>query len=172
MFDTERLAGIDHILRIAPQRRAGTLPGITAIKQQRARTTGLCTLDQRRQVGKTADLAVGLGSLFEIQEGEGMGIDRVRLESEMLEEGIADQMRHLAVLIAEAKVNVRLAEVDRQQLGMAVRNMQQIDITEFGQVVHRGRALFRQCKFAVQGHATSRRNRQHLEKLSTIHAHG
>mgnify|MGYP006993423463 CR=1 FL=1 len=123
-------------------------------------------------MGKAADLAVGLGRLFEIQEGEGMGIDGVRLDPEMLEESIADQMRHLAELVTETEVDVRFAEVDRQQLGMAVGDVQQIDITEFGQIVHRGRALFGQCKFAVQGHAASRRNCQHLKKFSTIHAHG
>jgi hypothetical protein len=60
-IDAERLAGVDHVLGVGPQRRAGALPGVAAVEQQRARAAGLHALDQRGQVGEAADLAVGLG---------------------------------------------------------------------------------------------------------------
>jgi hypothetical protein len=74
-------------------------------------------------------------------------------------------------MVADAQIDVRLAEVDRQQLGMAVGDVQQADVAEAGQVIHPGGSLFGQCQFAVQCHAASRCHRQHLEKLTTIHAH-
>ncbi len=170
-IDPERLAGVDHVLRVAPQRRTGTLPRVAAVEQQRAGAIGLHALDQRRQVGETADLAIGFRCLLEIQEGEGMRVDGVRLETKMLEEVLADQMRHLAELVAETEIDARLAEIDRQQLGMAVGDVQQADVAKFRQVVHLGSTLFGQRQFAVQRHAAGGSHCQDLEKLPTIHAH-
>jgi hypothetical protein len=138
------LAGVDHVLGVGPQRGAGTLPGVAAVEQQRARAAGLHALDQRGQVGEAADLAVGLRRLFEIQVGEGVGLDGVRLDAEVLEQLLADQVRHLAELLAETEIDVRLAEVDRQQLGVAVGDVQQADVAELGQVVEFGGALLGQ----------------------------
>jgi len=45
--DAEQLAGVDHVLRIGPQRRRRALPRVAAIEQQRARAARLQTLDQR-----------------------------------------------------------------------------------------------------------------------------
>jgi hypothetical protein len=128
--DAERLAGVDHVLGVGPQRGAGALPGVAAVEQQGAGAAGLHALDQGGQVGEAADLAVGLGGLVEIQVGEGVGLEGVRLDAEVLEQLVADQVRHLAELVADAEIDVRLAEVDRQQLGVAVGDVQQADVAE------------------------------------------
>jgi hypothetical protein len=54
------------------------------------------------------------------------------LRPKCLRKCLADQMRHLAELVAETEIDVRLAEVDRQQLGMAVGDVQQADVAERG----------------------------------------
>ena len=122
-------------------------------------------------MGKATDLAVGLGSLVEIQIGEGMRIDGVRLDTEVLEEVVTNQVRHLAIAHAKAEIDVRLTEIDRQQLGMAVGDVQQADVAEFRQVIHLGGALFGERPLALQRHAAGGSHGQHLEKLTTIHAH-
>ena len=153
-IDAQRLAGIDHILRIRPQRRARTLPGVAAIKQKCAGTTGLHALDQRRKVRKATDLAVSLGGFLEIQIGVGVRLKGIGFETEMFEQVFANQVRNLAELIAKAKIDVGLAKIDRQQLGMAVGNVQQTDIAKFWQVIQFGRTLFGQRDITVQTHAT------------------
>ncbi|MPN17067.1 hypothetical protein SDC9_164417 [bioreactor metagenome] len=109
----EQLAGIDHVLRVGPQCSARTLPGIATIEQQRARAAGLHLLDQRRQVGEAADLAVGPGGLDKIQIGKGVRLCRSGLDTEMLEEAVAHDVRCLTEHAADAEVDVGLAEVDR-----------------------------------------------------------
>jgi len=68
----EQFASIDHVLAFAPHGGAGTLPGVAAIEQQRTGAGGTDFLDQRRQVGEAADLAVGFRRLLEIEVGEGV----------------------------------------------------------------------------------------------------
>ena len=123
-------------------------------------------------MGEAADLAVGLGGLFEIQVGVGVGLDAVGLEAEVLQQVVADQVRHLAELVAEAEIDVGLAEVDRQQLGVAVGDVQQADVAEPGQVVQLGGALLGQRQFAVQAHAAGSGDGHDLEEFAAIHAHG
>jgi hypothetical protein len=65
-IDAERLAGVDHVLGVGPQRRAGALPGVAAVEQQRAGRLAFMRLTSV-EVGEAADLAVGLGGLFEIR---------------------------------------------------------------------------------------------------------
>ena len=100
-----------------------------------------------------------------------MRLDAVRLETEVLEQLVADQVRHLAELVAETEIDARLTKIDRIELGVAVGDVQQADVAELGQVVQLAGPLFGQRQFAVQGHAASGGHCQHLEKLSTIHAH-
>jgi hypothetical protein len=169
--DAEGLAGVDHVLRVGPQRGARALPGIAAVEQQRTGTARLDALDQGCEVCEAADLAVGLCRLVEIQVREGVRVDGIRLEGEMPEQRLTDQVRHLAELVAKPEVDIWLAEVDRQQLGMAVGDVEQADVAVTGQLIHPGGSLFGQRQFAVQRHAASRCHRQHLEKLTTIHAH-
>jgi hypothetical protein len=80
-------------------------------------------------------------------------------------------VRHLAVLVAKAEINVRLAEVDRQQLGMTVGDVQQADIAELGQVIKFCCAFFSQRNVTVQTHAASSCNGHDLKEFPTIHAH-
>ena len=128
--DAEQLGGVHHVLGIGPQRCAGALPSIATIKEQCARTVGANLLDQRGKVRETAHLAVDPGQLFKIQIREGMGIQRIGFEVEVVQEMVADQMRHLTAHAADAQVDIRLTEIDRVQLGMAVGNVQKRHIAE------------------------------------------
>jgi hypothetical protein len=58
----QQLAGIDHVLALGPQGGGRTLPGVAAVEQQRVGASRAQALDQGRQVGEAADLAVGLAA--------------------------------------------------------------------------------------------------------------
>ena len=88
----EQLAGIHHVLAIGPQRGGGALPGIAAVQQQRAGTLRAHLVHQGFQVGKAADLAVGLGGLGEVEISEGVRLERCRAGCRMLEQFLADQV--------------------------------------------------------------------------------
>ena len=55
----------------------------------------------------------------------------------MLEQRLADQMRRAVRASRHAEIDVRLAEMDREQLSVAVGEMQQRDVAETGQIVKR-----------------------------------
>jgi len=129
---TQQVAGADHVLAAGPVGGAGALPGIAAVHQQgpiRAVFVAQA-LDQGAQVGEPADLAIGLGRLDKIQIGEGIGLGRVGLDTVVLEEGLAHDVRWPAAGLAKAEVDARLAEVDGQELGMAVGHVHQGHVAE------------------------------------------
>jgi hypothetical protein len=66
---------------------------------------------------------------------------------------------------------VRLAEVDRQQLGVAVGHVQQADLAEARQVVHAPGGLGGLGRVAVQRQAAGRGDGQHLEEIPAVHGH-
>ena len=100
-----------------------------------------------------------------------MRFDAVWFEAEVFEQVVANQVRHFAELVAEAEIDIRFAEVDRQQLGMAVGDVQQADIAELGQVIEFCRAFFSQRNVTVQTHAASGCNGHDLKEFPTTHAH-
>jgi len=165
----EQLAGVDHILALGPQGRCRPLPGVAAVEQQCAGTTGPQLLDQCGQMRESADLAVGLGGLLEVEIREGMRFVRPRFDAEGLEQMLTDQMRHLAVGGAEANVHIRLAEPDRQQLCVAVGEVEQMHVAETGQVVDLLATLRGDQVAAVEREAGGRSGRQHLQEFTTVH---
>jgi hypothetical protein len=82
-IDAEQFACIDHVLCVGPQRGGRTLPGVTAVQQQRAgaRSTGF--IDQRLEVGKAADFAVGACSGLEVEVGKCMRFTGTRTNAVM-----------------------------------------------------------------------------------------
>jgi hypothetical protein len=74
----QRLAGVDHVLAVGPQRGGAALPGVAAVEQQRARAAGLHALDQRGQVREAADLAVAARGALEVEVGVGVRQRRAR----------------------------------------------------------------------------------------------
>ena len=76
--DTQQLAGLDHVLRVRPQRGGRALPAVAAVEQQRARAIALQPLDQRGQVGEAAQLAVAARGGLEVQRREREGLPAAR----------------------------------------------------------------------------------------------
>ncbi len=109
----QQLAGVDHVLRLGPQRGGRALPGVAAVEQQRAGAAGLQALDQRGQVREAADLAVAPRGLLEVEVGERMRHRRAGRHPGRLQQVLAHQVRQLALHGADAEVDARLAEVDR-----------------------------------------------------------
>ncbi len=172
--DTEQLAGVDHVLSARPQRRRRTLPGIAAIDQQGTGTRGAHLLDQRGQVRKTADPPVPARGLDEIEMGERVRRGRVRLQTIVLQESVADQMRRTIERAADADIDRGLAEVDRLQLRVAVGEMQQVDVALFRarrRARQTGSARRPTCRAARQGRRHRGRG-QHPQELATMQAHG
>jgi len=171
-IDAELDAGVDHVLRVAPQRGGGALPGVAAVQQQGAGALCANLVDQGFQVGETADLAVDLGGFGEVEVGEGMGLGATGLDAVFLQQMLADQMRHLAEGSADAKVDVGLAEPHRQQLGVTVGEVHEGDIAVARNIVEVGGGFARQCRLAVDCHAGRGGDGQQLQKLATVHVHG
>ena len=66
----------------------------------------------------------------------GVGIGCPGCDASVFEEGMANQMRQLALPVANAQVDTGFAEVHRQELGMAVRKMQKSGVTQGCYVIH------------------------------------
>ncbi len=64
-----------------------------------------------------------------------MRFARTGLDAEGLEQRFAHQVRHLAVCAAKAKIHVRLAKPDRQQLGVTIRKVEQMHVAVARQIV-------------------------------------
>ena len=128
----EQVAGRDHVGAPRPQRGSGPLPGVAAIEQQRAPCArlGAQAPHQRRQVREAAHPAVALGQRREIAVRERMRRAAAGRDAEPLQERRADQVRRAPARRAEAEVGVRLAEVQRQQLRVAVGEVQQAQFAE------------------------------------------
>ena len=116
----KQLLGIDHVLGVGPVRGAGTLPGIAAIKQQRARALSADGLDQCRQVSKATNLAELIRRVHKVQIGERVRLGRAGQYAIVFQKGVAYQVRGIAFHGAYAQIDTWLAKVDGQQLRMAV----------------------------------------------------
>ena len=122
---------VDHVLTAARIGAERTLPGVAAIEQQHlAVAFGTHLLDHRRQPIEAADLAVAFGKRGEIPIGHRIGGGRFRRDAEFGEEIRAGQMRRQSLGGADAKIDARLAEIDRHQLAVDVGDVQQRDIAD------------------------------------------
>ncbi len=78
----------------------------------------------------------------------------------------ADQMRQAARGLADSDVGVGLAEIHREQLRVAVGEMQQADVAETRRVVKR---LCNLGMRGIEGDAAGGRSRQRAQKLPSVH---
>ncbi len=86
----------------------------------------------------------------------------------MPEQRLAHQVRRLAQRAADADVDAGLAEMDRQQLRVAVGEVQQAEVAEGRQVVQLARGL-RRARAGPQAGAGGGRERQQAEELAALH---
>ncbi len=122
-------------------------------------------------MGKTADLAIGLRGLFKVQAGKCMCLGRIGLDSRLFQQVFAHQVRHAADRVANAQVNAGLAEVDRLELGVAISEMQEMDIAKAWDVVQhvfRRRGKRRLC---ADHHATGCSDSHDLHEFTSVHTH-
>jgi hypothetical protein len=122
---------VDHVLALAgvgPQR---ALPGVAAVEEEHlVAALGAHALDDGGEPVEPADAAVGLCQRRKVFRGQRVSCRRLRRNAETLEEVAAGEMRRLSPRRADAEIDRRLAEIDRQQLAVNVGDMQQCDIAE------------------------------------------
>ena len=128
----EQIAGADHVLAARPVGRSRALPGVAAVQQQRVAGPRLVPqpADQRPQVGKSADLAIALCRIHEVEVADGVCEAAARIDAGVVQQGLTDEMRRLVQRITDAQVDVGLAEIHRQQLGVTVGEVQQPRLPE------------------------------------------
>src|SRR3954466_203337 len=139
-LDAEQVCGLDHVGAVHGVGQSAALPQIAAVEQQRAPIPGLASqaVDQRLEMCEAAELAKTQGRLLEIETGEGMGVGAVALDAEPLQKSAPDEMRRLTCQRADPDVDARLAEMNWQQLGMRIGDVQDARIAEALEIVHAG----------------------------------
>ena len=135
--DAEQVGGVDHVGALHDVGKARALPEIAAVEQQRAAGADIAAqaIDQRLQMREAAELAEPLRGLFEFDAGEGIGVGAVGADAEAVEEGLADQMRRVALHRADAEIDAGLAEEHRLELRMRIRDVQDARIAEAFEIV-------------------------------------
>jgi hypothetical protein len=84
---------------------------------------------------EAAELAEPGGGFLEFDKGEGVGIGAVGADAEAIEKSLADHMRRVALHGADADIDARLAEIDRLELRMRIRHVQDARIAEAVEIV-------------------------------------
>jgi hypothetical protein len=166
-LDAEQLLRADHVRAVRPEGRRRALPAVAAVEQQRVRARGAQALHQRREVREAADLAIALRGALEVEVCERVGLGRSLGEVEMPEKSLAHEMRRLAGRRPGADVDRGLAEVDRRELRVRIRDMQQRDVAERRHVVELGRGL-RLARAGTQRGSRCRGGGKKPQKLATL----
>ncbi len=164
----EQRHAVDHVLALAGERRVAVLPGVAAVEEHDAvAALGADRLQDRGNAIEAAKTAVAAGQRLKIVRGQRIGGGRARLDIIEIEKGLAGDMRDEPLDLADAEVRRRLAEQQRHELGMDVRDMNQRDVAERiepQQLVLRQALLCqRPCPPARNNR---RRRRRHLEKIA------
>ena len=116
---------VDHVLRLGLQRSPTSLPGVAAIEQQHfvLAALGAHCIDQRGGAVHAAHAAVVARERYEIIRSQCISIGRTRGDVEILPELRVSEMRRQAFVRADAEIDRRLAEIQRHQLRMIVRDI-------------------------------------------------
>ena len=139
--DAQQLLRVDHVLARAS---TATWPSPATCRRRRAAARPGAIAFSRlapawRDARSRPSVPYACAARCEVEVGERVRVARAGRDAEMLEQVLADEMRRLAPRGADAEVDVRLAEVDRQELRVAVGEVQQADVAErLDAVVERG----------------------------------
>ena len=135
-IDAEQFLRVHHVLPFGPQRSGRSLPRVAAVEQQRAiRAAGAQFLDKGGDMRESADLAVTARGIREVEIGKGVRLDGIRCDVEMLEQGLAHQMRRFAPGRSDPDVDVRLPVIGWNQLRVTVGYVKQTDIAKRNRIV-------------------------------------
>ena len=167
--DAQKLRGLDHVLAPGPQSGRGALPGITAVEDQRAGAVSLQTLDERRELGEAPELAVKLRGVSEVEAGERVCLAGSRLDPETLQQRFADQVRRSPFRDTDAEIDVGLAEVRRQQLRVAVGEVQQMHIAETRQRIECVGLALCICRARIESESGRSGASENVQKFAAIH---
>jgi hypothetical protein len=120
-------------------------------------------------MGEAPDLAVAARGALEIQVRAGVREPAARRDPEMLEQRLAREVRRPAAGLVHADVHVGLAEIRRQELRVAIGEVEQGNVAPAARkIVDSARAL-RAARVARERHPARGRRREHLEELSPRH---
>ena len=167
--DAEELRGLDHVLAPGPQSGRGALPGIAAIEDQRAGAVGLQALDERRELGEAPELAVQPRGVSEVEAGERVGLAGFRLDPETLQQRFADQVRDSSFCDTDAKIDTGLSEVPREQLCVAVGEVQQMHVAETRQRIECVGFALRICRARIESESGRGGAGENMQKFAAIH---
>ena len=90
---------------------------------------------------ESADPAVAVGRLLEIEKGEGVRFARAGPHAEGAQQRFTDQMGWHAARGADADIHAGFAEMDRPQLRVAVGEVQEMHVAEARSIVEALRVL-------------------------------
>src|SRR5688572_17152374 len=161
-IDAEEPGSFDHVPPLRPQGGGRALPAVATVEQQGSRALSAQVLYQCREVRKTTDPTETPRRMLEIDVGVSMGAPRLRRDAKVLEQRGADEMWRPALAGVYAEIDVRLAEMDRQQLRVAVGEMKQGDVAGWCRQVVENVLARRRARPAGEWHALGRRKRQQL----------
>ena len=99
-----------------------------------------------------------------------MRLRGARRDAEVRQHRLADQVGRTAGGSAHADVHARLAEVQRQQLGVTVGEMEKADVAEPRQIVHPCIPLAGQRGAAIERQAPGGGDREEVEEFAARHA--
>ncbi len=117
---------------------------------------------------KAAELSVRLRRPREVEMGEGMRFAAARLDSVLLEQGFADQVRGPVHALPDAEIDARLAEMSRQQLGVAVGEVQERYVAESRKIVER---VFVVLRARIERKSGRSRGSERLQEFATRQRH-
>src|SRR5262252_632485 len=118
-------------------------------------------------MGKAADPAVDTRRVREIERRESVGFAGSGTDAEPLEQRRAYKVRRFPVRHPDAKVDVGLAEVVREELRMAVGDVEQVHVAEAG---HRIERLGSATDVGVEGESRGAARRQNMQELAPVHS--
>ena len=150
-LDAEQIGDLDHVAALHDVGEPGALPEVAAVDQHGVLVADIIAqaVDQRFQMGEAAELAEASGGLFELDTAEGIGVGAVGPDAEVLQEGVADQMRRPSRHLANADIDAGLADIDRVELRMRVGEVEDPCVAEPLDVVN------------ARGLGAARKPRQH-----------
>ena len=119
---------------------------------------------------EAAHPAVAACRFGEVEMGAGMRERCSRRYAEILEQRFADEVRRSPARLADADVQVGLAEVHRQELRVAIREVQERDFAgRVGQAIEGFRAVGGEAFPRVQRESRGDGDRQGFEKFPPRH---
>ena len=161
--DAERGLDVDHVLTPGLERGPRALPRIAAVERQHlvGAAFGADRLDDGRDAIHAAHAAIVLRQRLIVFRRHGVGVRRARRDLEMGEKGVLGQMRGTAIRLADAQIDRRLAEIERDELGVEVGD---VDERHRSQRVEAQKVGLRQL--LLRGEPTERREARTDQKAS------